>query len=179
MTEASPPARVPRKHGAPKAIKAAKPGSRESLPFTPDEYNRVVARAELDQIVLLRCKYDVTDFLEKKDLRPLNKSIESAYKNIALSESRGIIAGEVQWSMQIPGEGKPKFKVMASFGISYTGVAGRNEMAAGAFFARVARFATYPYFRALVSHLSWSSGLHIPPLPIIREVKVSQSKKKG
>lgn len=144
--------------------------------FSPEDYNRVVANADLDQIILLRCNYSVTTFLEKKDIDALKKNIESSYKNIAHAESKGIIAGEVEWSVRLAGKGDPKFDVTAAFGISYTGMSNVNELAATAFFARVARFATYPYFRALVSHLSWSSGLHIPPLPIIRELKVPKGK---
>ena len=47
-----------------------------------------------------------------------------------------------------------------------------SEEALHIFAKRVARFAAYPYFRAHFAELASQGGLHVPPLPIIRETKI-------
>jgi preprotein translocase subunit SecB len=84
------------------------------------------------------------------------------------SAEKGILAGDFKWHVDVR-KGKQKLvSVTATYSIIYRNVPRVEEEHAQAFLSRVGRFATYPYFRALVARLSAEANANLPILPVLR-----------
>lgn len=136
----------------------------DSSGFKAADYNHVANVATLQSVRLLHLKTDI---------RP-----ELGLAGAALSYGRTLLScdhdGETDaaaaiFRFHVTAKAKRKkvFYVEADFMATYDVGEGAQGNAARAFVNNVGLFAAYPYFRALVSQVSWNAGLHLPPMPSI------------
>ena len=146
-----------------------KPEGTPSL--TPAAYNALVAAARLRDIRLLKADFS---------LDPSGLENESDWK---LSQTCEIIGADfdadaemmVAWvaaEAVCKRKNKKVVNIRCKYMIVYD-VQGQPEaLAVSAFAKRVARFAAYPYFRAHVAEVGSQAGLRLPPLPVIKEMRL-------
>lgn len=139
--------------------------------LTPAAYNSLVAAARLRDIRLLKADFSVDpNSLEHQDNWKLTQTCE-----IQLAEFNAeaeLLVTFVDAAATCKFKNKKIVTVRCRYIVVYD-VQGKPEaLAVNAFARRVARFAAYPYFRAHVAEISSQAGLRLPPLPIIKEVKI-------
>jgi hypothetical protein len=138
-----------------------------------DEYNAVVASAQLGDIKMIRLKFDIKpkffQVIVQDDPTPTPSSqFDSKFENLSYNPDDGFLGAQIFWSARMM-QGRSKlFSIDALYVITYEDVAKVGEEHAFAFIKRVGKFATYPYYRALVSRISAESGLNLPPLPVLK-----------
>lgn len=138
------------------------------------EYDRVVESAELRDIKLIRLNFDVRPkFFEvmSSDVPPEpvpTSSFDNKFENLSYDAQEGVLGAQILWSAQMKQSRIKLLAIEAHYIIVYENVAVVEERHALAFLKRVGRFATYPYYRALVSRLSAESGVNLPVLPILK-----------
>jgi hypothetical protein len=139
-------------------------------------YDAVVAKAELREIKLIGLNFNIKPkFFAEADLESsdkkagsLNSTFESTFPTAFYDSKDSYLGGQINWSAVVK-KGRSKIvSIEAVYLILYSGVPEVEEEHALAFLRRVGRFATYPYFRALVSRLSSESGLDLPILPVLK-----------
>ncbi|MGX5850833.1 hypothetical protein ACWGTO_27520 [Mesorhizobium sp. PL10] len=138
-----------------------------------EDYDAVVASAQLGDIKMIRLKFDIKPkffqvmVLENPEPVP-SSQFDHRFENLSYNPDEGFLGGQIFWSARMM-QGRSKlFSIDALYVITYEEVARVEEVHAFAFLKRVGRFATYPYYRALVSRLSAESGLNLPPLPVLK-----------
>lgn len=138
-------------------------------------YNAVVADAVLADLRLTESRFKIQKSFyalrgrEREIRKPLTKrEFDSELVAPIYSADKGILAGEFKWTVDVR-KGKQKLVfIAATYFILYRNVPKVEEEHAKAFLARVGRFATYPYFRALVARLSAEANADLPILPVLR-----------
>lgn len=138
--------------------------------FDVDSYNEVVAKAELAFIRLTDLSFKVdSGFLpanegDQKDSRTFDgKLLDFLY-----SSDKGLAAGIFKWSVTIRRNRKIVVRHFATYRVLYEGVTDLKEESVRKYVERVGRIASFPYFRALTSHLDVEAGTRLPPLPVLR-----------
>lgn len=142
----------------------------DAAPFKPEDYAAVTRAAELVLIELTSCNFSVAPefFRELAQDNPRHKySYGEEFENPVYDSESGIAGGEFVWTLGVKVGRKKVVRVSATYRIIYTNLSEMNGGAITAFVKRVGRFATYPYFRGLVSHLSWESNAELPIMPVI------------
>lgn len=137
-------------------------------------YDAVVAGSELRDIKMVGLKFKInpkffseTDFTDE-EASTVTPIFGSTYTTAFYDSKDGLLGGQISWSASVK-KGRSKIvSIEAVYIILYGGVPEVEEEHALAFLRRVGRFATYPYFRALVSRLSSESGLNLPILPVLK-----------
>lgn len=135
-------------------------------------YNTVVERARLEAIRLVRNEFDV-----KPDYWNTNEPPEVAHELGFRGEmaagsfdaEAGRFFGMFVWTVEAKRGGEVKVRIAATYVVVYENLRGQKEEAISTFVKRVGQFASYPYFRTLVSHLSAEGSLNLPILPVLRE----------
>jgi hypothetical protein len=130
----------------------------------PAEFNAVVAKAELSNIVLVASNM----VLQRKEVGGDRKL---AFNSGALQTfvfSGDIGAGTIAFEASVSVGEVKEFDLSATYVVSYEGLEGQSESAVRLFMKRVGVMACYPYFRAHVAQMSWAAQVHLPPLPVIR-----------
>lgn len=151
--------------------------------FDPKAYNAVVKVAELGQIVLTECKFNITaDYfkhrkLGKSDRKGLKYSYGCNVNGLDFSPEQDAVGANFDWTLLAKSGRINVLKLYCSYVCFYSGVKDANEAAAKAFAERVGKFATYPYFRAFASQISWASDADLPILSVLRESKRPSEKK--
>lgn len=138
-------------------------------------YNAVVADSVLADLRLTESRFKVQkSYLAVRSReREMRKSLTKRAFDTELlspfySAEKGILAGDFRWTVDVR-KGKQKLvSVTATYSIIYKNVPKVEDEHAQAFLLKVGRFATYPYFRALVSRLSAEANADLPILPVLR-----------
>ena len=146
------------------------------------KYNAVVEAAKLGRIILGECKFDLkTDYfkfrrLGKDDAKCLKFSYDGDVTDLHFDPEQNAVGANFGWRLVVKSGRTHVLKLYCSYMCFYTGLKDQDEAAAKAFAERVGKFATYPYFRAFASQISWASDTDLPLLPVLREIKASRSK---
>lgn len=145
--------------------------------FDIEKYNAVVDAAELADVSLISCDFHIQpEYFEQKALQKdgagkLKYSFGGTLGGFQFHSEEGLVGGEYAWNLTARAGRKHLAKLRCVYICYYTGLEGHDEAAAIAFLKRVGRFATFPYFRAFTSQISWNSGADLPILPVVREPK--------
>lgn len=134
--------------------------------FTAAEYNDVAMAAQLHEIRLLKSGFVVEpDFYSVQDETQLSFGREVL--SCSFEPDEGIVAAIFKYHVFAKhGRSKP-MKCEAEYVVIYGVPGSASEEAARGFCRNVGAFAAYPYFRTLVSQLTWGAGIALPPLPAI------------
>lgn len=134
--------------------------------FSVPEYNHVAHNADLLQINLLSSRFDVSAECLSEEmhwkLKYGRKILSSTY-----NEEESFVAAIIQFRVEARLGKKRAMICTADYGIYYSIPEDSKKSAALAFCHQVGSFASYPYFRALMSQYSWNAGLSLPPMPSI------------
>ncbi|MBL3608234.1 hypothetical protein [Rhodovulum sulfidophilum] len=143
----------------------------QGFEFDADLYREVSCAAKLREIRLLDSSYSIKvelfdDFDKAIEMR---HSFSGSLEECALDKDVGVASGCFTWGAEVKYKRKKSLKLSAKYLVRYSELEGCDENHIFAFFTKVGRFATYPYFRALFSNLTSESGLILPPLPALNE----------
>lgn len=136
-----------------------------------DEYNKVSRTAELREIKLIASTYMVRPeaFEVAQDLGNLKNSFSGVCTDFICDADEGLAWGRFQWVAEIKSGRKACLKLSSEYLVLYSDVRDCDEQHVEAYFRKVGRFATYPYFRATFSHNIGETGILLPPLPTLSE----------
>lgn len=139
-----------------------------------EAYNRVVEHAELLDIRLTDFKfgikpqyYDAID-QEADGKLALARAFDHDVVDVGFNPSVGALGGRFIWSLVVKRKQTKLLTVDASFFVAYKDVPDVEQEHAEAYLRKVGRFATYPYFRSLVSQMSWESAAYLPVMPVLK-----------
>jgi len=134
--------------------------------FNAKEYNKIVGSAELQTIQVQKVAFDVSpEFHDSGRSKKLAANREEL--GAVFDADSNAVAGRFKFSIVIRHGRSVVLKGVGEYIVIYQVHEGAEEQAAIAFCNRVGVFAAYPYFRALVAHLSWEANTRLPPLPVI------------
>ena len=142
----------------------------EKSAFASEAYNQVARAAKLQAIMLTSSKFLLRpEFLASGGAKggQTNLSYGSTVHNISFNKEEGAASCDWKWSVTGTNKRKRTLSVEAVYIVIYDNLGGCEPEAVERFLRRVARFASYPYFRAHVSQISWESGANLPILPTI------------
>ena len=154
--------------------------SAEKSRLEPQRYNEVVRDAELGTITLVRCQFEIkADYFasklrNRKNGHGLKFSYSNEVEDIDFDSEEGVLGANFVWNLTVRAGNKVVVKLVADYVCFYSNVKGADRVAAAAYLKRVGRFATFPYFRALASQMSWASEADLPVLPVLRERRVAK-----
>jgi len=134
--------------------------------FKAAEYNAVATAAELLEIRLLKSGFAVEpEFYAAQDEARLSFGREVV--SCSFDPQDGTVAAIFRYHV-FGKQGRSKLlKCEAEYVVIYSIPPSSPEEAARGYCRNVGAFAAYPYFRALVSQLTWGAGITLPPLPAI------------
>ncbi|KAA0698524.1 hypothetical protein DTW90_12005 [Neorhizobium sp. P12A] len=137
-------------------------------------YNDIVQHASLLDLRLVDLKFKVKheyfnalSQAENEDGR-LEHAFESDLSEMNYDESMNLLIGKFLWSTRVNIKKKKVLSIDAEYYITYSDVPPVDRQHLEAYMGKVGRFATYPYFRGLVSHLSWESSAELPIMPVLK-----------
>jgi hypothetical protein len=139
--------------------------------FDVEVYNDIARSASLIDVRLIETNFsiqlDLIGALENADKT-------SAFDFSGRPESfflyeHGTCAGTYVWTAEIKDKRKKALKNKAKYVIVYGNLKGKDREHVRLFFERLARFASFPYFRALMATHAAAAGLTLPPLPSIMD----------
>lgn len=139
------------------------------------EYNKVVATASLEKLFLIASDFHVSpEYFQKVHAE---EDIDFVFSHevlgVSADSSSGSVDGVFKWQVEVkctPNDGDDEafLSISANYFVLYQGITpGCSEAAMKAFFEKVGRIASYPYFRSHVSQTSWESEAQLPLLPVI------------
>lgn len=132
-------------------------------------YNEVVAKANLRDLQLVSSRSILKPDLLSVDRSQLQFRIGDELAEFSVDNDAGTLACQITFKVEcVEGRRKP-FIVEGDYLIRYEVDGEVDESSAELFLKRVARFACYPYFRALFTTLIGQANLMLPPLPVLKE----------
>jgi hypothetical protein len=142
----------------------------EKPAFSSEAYNKVARAAKLEGLILEKASFNVGRGFFKtraKDASILKYAYESACADVQFNKKDGVASCSWTWGVDATIRKKNVLLISATYQVFYSNLLECEEVAVTRFLQRVGRFATYPYFRAHVSQVSWESGTNLPLLPTI------------
>jgi hypothetical protein len=143
-----------------------------------DEYNRIVHSADLSDLRLMDCQFEVKPayFRALADMRHGGAGPDFSFGfshieyKVRKRENQSIVGSAIASieANAVRGEEKLLF-LEAKYFISYTFIGDHEENAISLFLDRVAKFAIYPYFRQLASSMASAAHAELPLLPILKD----------
>lgn len=147
-----------------------------------EDYNQVVKSARLARIFMTGAEFKSEPaYFNNGDSGSFEHNLDHELAVIENDTDAGRIAAILQWKVFVterPANGSEKseseleaspiLSIEASYLIAYDQIEGGSENAMEHFMNRVGKMATYPYFRAHVSHINGEAEASLPLLPILR-----------
>jgi hypothetical protein len=140
--------------------------------FDYDVYANVASAARLQQISLVANEYDIKlplISMHDQDQDGLNNFFGGELEDFDYDPEYGSAVGTFTWKVDIKKGRTKALKLKAKYVLIYTGLVDKDEYHVKVYFRKVAKFTSYPYFRALFASMSSDSGLALKPLPSLAE----------
>ena len=140
-----------------------------------EAYVKVVRSAVLQDIKLVSSSFVVEmAYFEDGEIghaddERLNYSYGSEQPMVAYDSTDGGLLGQFDWKVIVTRDDTEVLTIRATYVAAYQCDEGLDEKATAKFVERVGRFATFPYFRALVGFYGTASSIEIPILPVLKE----------
>lgn len=143
-----------------------------STKFDNEEYARTARNARLQEVRLVNNTYKVKPALflqaENDDL-PTRQGFSGAMDGHHVEIEQGIVIGNYSWEAEVKIERKQAMSIKATYMVLYSGLEECKPDYVRLYFQKLARFTTYPFFRAHFAVLTSASCLNLPPLPSLIE----------
>ena len=139
------------------------------------EYGKVVKSAELSGIVLLSSSFDADrDYLQDQASEEdggidLKFHYGADIPEVDFDPEHGQFTGRFDWYARAEHEDHTAIDIRGSYAVVYGCDTELEREAVRQFLLRVGRFATFPYFRQLVSFYGDAGSLELPILPVLTE----------
>ncbi len=144
---------------------------KQPTPVVPAEYNQVVAAARLRDIRLIKSEFVIeADGLQFSSDWKLTHSCE--IESVNLDQDRELLLVSIGAAASCKFRNKKVVSAKCRYLVAYDLNGAPEENVIQTFAKRVARFAAYPYFRSHFAEMSAQAGVHMPPLPVIKEVRL-------
>lgn len=143
-----------------------------SSDFDHEIYNQIARAAALKQVRLVEQKFkaNLSDYFSA-----LDQGREEAYifrgapNGHHFDVDNGTVAGAYSWSAKVKLGRKTPISLSAEYFLIYGNLEGADSSYVKIFFEKIARFASYPYFRSVFASCTSNAGLMLPPLPTLSE----------
>ncbi|TDK35212.1 hypothetical protein E2F50_13215 [Rhizobium deserti] len=138
------------------------------------EYNGLVRDAELIDIRLVDFKFNVKPQYfsalrdEAEGKKRLVRGFEGFMSDLFHEAEVGTLGGQFDWVTEVKVAKKRLLKIEARYLVVYGNVPEVSDEAKERYIQRVGKFATYPYFRSLVSQISWEAKAELPIMPVLK-----------
>jgi hypothetical protein len=147
--------------------------NRSSDGFEGEKYVAVARSARLREVRLVNSAYSakVMSFMavELGDGTELKQSYTGAPSGHSFVPERGIAVGSYIWTAEVRAGRTKAMKLSAEYMVAYSGLIDAPEEYVGLYFKKLARFTSYPYFRAHFAMQVAASGLMLAPLPSLTD----------
>lgn len=143
-----------------------------SKSFDPEEYAKTTRMARLEAIQLIESRYSAIpeEMLGSNGSdRKLTQGFGGEPRGHHFDQENGVVIGGYRWTAEVKDKRKKVLSIRTEYMIAYSGLTEAKPEYIELYFNKVARFATYPFFRAHVAMHTASSGLVLPPLPSLFE----------
>jgi hypothetical protein len=130
-------------------------------------YNRLVHEAQLSSIVLEAVQFKCAPDAMGRNKNLLSRELVGKKEIIASGMKEGNCVARISWTALGKYKKKTVVRCVASYLVSYRGMAGFPEAIISEFVETIGRASTYPYFRAIYAQFDWSANLGSLPLPIL------------
>lgn len=141
--------------------------------YDAGKYNSVARSARLRELRLINSAYtaNVMKFMagEVGDGVELKQSYSGAPSEYSFVPERGIVVGSYMWSAEVRAGRTKAMKLSTEYMLAYSGLKDAPEEYVSLYFKKLARFTTYPYFRAHFAVQVAASGLMLAPLPSLTD----------
>lgn len=141
--------------------------------YDAGKYEAVTRAARLREVRLVNSAYSakVMSFMavELGDGTELKQSYTGAPSGHSFVPERGIAVGSYLWSAEVRAGRTKAMKLSTEYMVAYSGLKDAPEEYVGLYFKKLARFTTYPYFRAHFAMHVAASGLMLAPLPSLTD----------
>lgn len=133
----------------------------------PAQYNAVIQGARLNNLAIDESHFKVeAEYFAEREKRKFNFSRKIKKISTSSLESDGVVSAEILWMVRARVGRKVALKIDTTYTIVYDGLQGHSVASVSMFLNKVGPVATYAYFRAHVSQLSWSADAEMPILPV-------------
>jgi len=141
--------------------------------FDAQTYEGVARSASLREVRLVNSAYHakVMSFIasEMGDGMEFKQSYSGAPSRHSFVQEQGIVFGSYIWTAEVRAGRTKAMKVSTEYLVAYSGLNDAPEEYVGLYFKKLARFTTYPYFRANFAMQVAASGLMLAPLPSLTD----------
>jgi hypothetical protein len=156
------------------AIKASASSTKLSFAdprFDRDIYADVATHAKLREIRLIGSEFGIKPqvlTISSADLDQ-KRSFEGGCKRYEFNAENGTALAFYSWTAELKVGRSRVLKLTAEYIMMYSDLDQKPEEYVELYVKRLARFSSYPYFRALFGSQTALSGIQIPPLPSLVE----------
>ncbi|MFC2967721.1 hypothetical protein [Acidimangrovimonas pyrenivorans] len=140
--------------------------------FDADVYASVARKARLQDLRLCESNYFSKPecFMEAEETgKELSQGFYGEMSGHSFSSDSGLLVGGYVWGADVRFGRKKALKMKCEYVLIYSGLEGADAEYVRLYFKKIARFTSYPYFRAHFAHHSAASGLRLPPLPSLND----------
>ncbi len=141
--------------------------------YDAGKYDGVARSARLREVRLVNSAYSakVMSFMavEPGDETQLKQSYTGAPSGHSFVSERGVAVGSYIWTAEVRAGRTKAMKLSAEYMVAYSGLKDAPEEYVELYFKKLARFTTYPYFRAHFAMQVAASGLMLAPLPSLTD----------
>lgn len=141
--------------------------------YDAEKYDSVARRARLREVRLINSAYSakVMTFMgagsgEGLDLK---QSYNGASSGHSFVPERGMVVGSYIWTAEVRAGRTKAMKLSTEYMVAYSGLKDAPDEYVSLYFKKLARFTTYPYFRAHFAVQVAASGLMLAPLPSLTD----------
>lgn len=133
-------------------------------------YNQIVDKAEIGDIRLIGLNFDIKPaYYSGDDAGKRKAKFNCDIHDVSYDAESQVLGGIFEWTISVTEGRKKVLTVTAHYFAVYDDTPDVGFEHCEAFFKKVGRFATYPYFRGVVAQLSWASRADLPILPVLRQ----------
>lgn len=140
--------------------------------FDNDEYARTAKCARLQEVRLVESYYKVKPVLflqaDAENL-PTRQGFSGSMDGHHIELDEGIVIGGYTWEAEVKIDRKKALSIKTKYMVLYSGLEDCKTEYIRLYFQKLARFTTYPFFRAHFAVQTSSSSLNLPPLPSLIE----------
>ena len=151
----------------------------ENLSFTDEKFDHVQYAAVANQARLQRLGLQRQSYKAELSLLwpsgegniGLKHTFKGMPKGHVYDRDRGLILGKYEWAVQVKHGRRNALKLVAEYLLVFGGLKActSDEDYVALYFDKIARFASYPYFRSHFAMCTANSGITLPPLPTLTE----------
>lgn len=142
----------------------------DSESFNAEIYSRVARKAMLRDVILVDSvfsfKVEVLNAAQEEE-QSINPRFEG--KPEETFSDNDFVVGKYLWTVEIKHKRKRGLHLRSTYVLVYSGLKDEPEDYKRLYFSKLARFTSYPYFRAHTAAHVASAGLSLPPLPSLHD----------